>query len=348
MIALVDQCPDGMHSHYYSIDDIRKLLPDRSAADIEDAVHDEEARNYLESLPVISGDLRVRLTDRAYEDFDPVAKGWFPAQDAIVIARSMLQNEEQAASKIQIAVGMERRRFNPAFQHLLQYLEANGVGGFISREIQPDFPAAAVVFTPKVKGVLRKLISDSPSQLSPSQMTTPYELPGILPVALITQRISQRAGDVEFVAGKLAALIDRELEELDQNKPNEPEGLLAHEEYRTFLQEVRDGLNGIAAAVNVAREEPSPTAKRAHFAKASEIVRTLGDKFDEWIKKNSTLAVDYSSKTVLLGLGTLFLTTCGAPAYMAFPVLTYLLGGKRLHDAVKGAMGKGKKADKEK
>jgi len=144
----------------------------------------------------------------------------------------------------------------------------------------------------------------------------------------------------------VAALIDRELENIDQNKPNEPDGLLAYEEYKTFLQELRDGLENIESAVSVARREVSPKAKRELFAKASAIVQTLGKKMDNWIKTNSALAVDYSSKTALLGLGTLFLTACGAPAYMAFPVLTYLLGGKRLHDAVKGAMGKDHKAAK--
>lgn len=172
------------------------------------------------------------------------------------------------------------------------------------------------------------------------------ETPGLLPIALITQRISQRPHEVEVLSAKMAALIDRELENIDQNKPNEPDGLLAYEEYKTFLQELRDGLKNIESAVSVARSEVSPKAKRDLFAKASEIVQTLGKKMDDWIKTNSALAVDYSSKTALLGLGTLFLTACGAPAYMAFPVLTYLLGGKRLHDAVKGAMGKDHKAAK--
>jgi hypothetical protein len=342
MIALVAQCPDGMHAKYYSLDEISKLLPARQPNEIEDAIHDEEASGYVESLPVISGPLRVRLTDKSYEDFDPVAKGWVPREDAIAIARSMLEHEDQAASKIQTDVGMERRRFNPAFRHLLDYLEANEVGGLISKEIQPNFPAAAVVFTPKVKAVLRRFVAESASD----ETVPVVETPGLLPIALITHRISQRPHEVEVLSAKVAALIDRELENIDQNKPNEADDLLAYEKYKTFLQELRDGLKNIESAVSVARSEVSPKAKRELFAKASEIVQTLGKKMDDWIKTNSALAVDYSSKTALLGLGTLFLTACGAPAYMAFPVLTYLLGGKRLHDAVKGAMGKDHKAAK--
>jgi hypothetical protein len=53
-----------------------------------------------------------------------------------------------------------------------------------------------------------------------------------------------------------------------------------------------------------------------------------------WVQKNADVTVDYTSKAVLLGAGTLFLTVCGAPAHFAFPVLTYLLGGKELTKVV--------------
>ncbi len=339
MIALVAQCPDGMHTKYYSLDEISKMLPARQHDKIEEAIHDEEAFGYVESLPVIGGPVRVRLTEKAYEDFDPAAKGWVPREDAVAIAQSMLEHQDQAASKIQIDVGLERRRFNPAFRHLLNYLEANDVGGFISKEIQPNYPAAAVVFTPKVKAVLRKFVAESAS----GETSPVVERPGLLSIALIKHRISERPHEVEVLSAKLAARIDRELENIDQNKPNEPAGLLAYEEYKTFLQELRDGLKVLESAVSIARNEASPKAKRQLFEKASETVQTLGRKIDDWIKTNSALAVDYSSKTVLLGLGTLLLTACGAPTYMAFPVLTYLLGGKHLHDAVKDAVGKDNK-----
>ena len=137
-------------------------------------------------------------------------------------------------------------------------------------------------------------------------------------------------------------MVDRELAVLEGSRPNDPELLDRHVRYVSLLTEVRTGLESIARAIEEAAKEHDLASRQAKFQSASTVVKRLSDCIVEWLNTNAATVAAYASKSLLLGMGTLFLTGCGVPSVMAFPVLTFLLGGKVLVDAAKQGTRQGK------
>ncbi len=82
--------------------------------------------------------------------------GWMTKDDAITLAALLIQSDEmQRTSALHAASGWSSRRFNPAFQFLLQFIPDERV----SKEIQPNYPSSYLLLLPEDRASLRRFIA---------------------------------------------------------------------------------------------------------------------------------------------------------------------------------------------
>jgi hypothetical protein len=120
--ALAKDCPDGMKSKWYDLDDFTRLLPDADSSDINQAVFDFEAIGMLEVHSHFQG-WRVRVTSIFYQQIDTQVMGWNTRSDAATIAQLMLDRDElRHVPALFEHLGWPRRRLNPALDYLRQFV----------------------------------------------------------------------------------------------------------------------------------------------------------------------------------------------------------------------------------
>lgn len=149
-IALARACPDGLGRTNYTKDDIQRLMPHLAAADIEDQVHAFQARGWVRLVKFAGGMWHLKLTTAFYEEVDPQVMGWTPAADARIVVLHMLNKETGRAAALHEACGWDRRRFNPAYRHVIQLVPPSS----ISPERSPTYPAVSILWQPEVKAAL--------------------------------------------------------------------------------------------------------------------------------------------------------------------------------------------------
>lgn len=149
-VALARACPDGLGRTNYTKDDIQRLVPHLASADIEDQVHAFHARGWVRLVKFAGGTWHLKLTTAFYEEVDPQAMGWTPAADAKIVVLHMLNKETGRAAALHEACGWDRRRFNPAYRHVMQLVPPSS----ISPERSPTYPAVSILWQPEVKATL--------------------------------------------------------------------------------------------------------------------------------------------------------------------------------------------------
>lgn len=154
LVALLKDCPDGLCSKRYELSKLLDMFPDHSKEDIQDASYDLEQHGLLEVQPGINGCM-VRLEAEAYEQVDHQIMGWNPLEDAVELAKLMIETNEGTASTLQNQLGWPKRRFNPAQRIIID----NVPEGCVRNVIQPDFVSIGVLFTPECRANLRRFIS---------------------------------------------------------------------------------------------------------------------------------------------------------------------------------------------
>lgn len=150
LAALANACPDGLGRKSYTKDDIQRLVPHLAATDIEDLVHAVQARGLVKLVRFAGSEWSLKLTPAFYEAVDPHVMGWTPAADARTVILQMLTNETGRAAILDKACGWNRRRFNPAYRHVMQLVPASS----ISPERSPTYPAVSILWQPEVKAAL--------------------------------------------------------------------------------------------------------------------------------------------------------------------------------------------------
>jgi class 3 adenylate cyclase len=153
LTALAHNCADGLGRKNYLLEDIQKLLPRASTAEIDDIVHQFEADGLVRLTNFFGGSWHLRLTPRFYAQIDISVLGWSTAEDAKKLAERMLATNIGRANMLHQASGWERRRFNPAFQYVLDRVPSS----WVSRERSPEYSAVSVIMQPEVRAALRKL-----------------------------------------------------------------------------------------------------------------------------------------------------------------------------------------------
>lgn len=155
--ALAHDCPDGLGQKYYRLDDIVTLLPNENKEELEEAVFDVEALGLLNIYRSLNSPWNVKLTTEFYEQVDHQVMGWDTEEDAHEIAQLMLSESTGDAPTLHKKLGWEKRRFNPAFRHLLPMFP----DGRVRKSIQPDYPSLGVVLTEEDKANLRRFLKGS-------------------------------------------------------------------------------------------------------------------------------------------------------------------------------------------
>ncbi|KAF0105087.1 MAG: hypothetical protein FD144_996 [Rhodospirillaceae bacterium] len=149
-VALARACPDGLGRTNYTKDDIQRLMPHLAATDIEDQVHAFQARGWVRLVKFAGGTWHLKLTTAFYEEVDPQVMGWTPAADARIVVLHMLNKETGRAAALHEACGWDRRRFNPAYRHVMQLVPSSS----ISPERSPTYPAVSILWQSEVKAAL--------------------------------------------------------------------------------------------------------------------------------------------------------------------------------------------------
>jgi class 3 adenylate cyclase len=148
--VLAKDCPDGLGRRDYDLQDVQRMLPLSTAQEIEDRVHLLQAEGLVQLRKFFGGKWHLRLTMQFYERVDPDVMGWCPSEDAKRVALRMLNMETGRAAIIHEATGWDRRRFNPAFRHVMDRVPP----GSISLERSPLYPAVSILWQPEVRAAL--------------------------------------------------------------------------------------------------------------------------------------------------------------------------------------------------
>lgn len=154
LAAFLVQMPhDGLPRSYM----LNKMAPEVPGAPTPSALI--EAADELSMLSLVEvkrylgGGASVRSVAALFEQLDPQIMGWNPMEDAQRLAALLLEDESRCAvARLHAASGWEKRRFNPAMQHLLRFFES----GHISGEIQPDYPTNQILLIGASKVRLRR------------------------------------------------------------------------------------------------------------------------------------------------------------------------------------------------
>jgi len=150
----------------------------------------------------------------------------------------------------------------------------------------------------------------------------------------ISSVVANQSSRLATTAAAIAATIEREVAELDRFRPNEPESLDRHERYVGFLLKLGHDIREISTVVQQVEQATGPAEKQEKLESASEIVARARMSVGEWLEENTSLVVNYGFQVTMLGVGCLFLTLCGAPAYPAFVTSALMLGGKKAMDGI--------------
>jgi hypothetical protein len=156
--ALAKDCQDGMGLKVYQLSDFCTLLPDADPQAIEDAAADLESLSLLNVRKVLSGPYRASLTQDFYEQFDNQVMEWNTQEDAVVLAGLLLEHQDAGSTaRLHELSGWGRRRFNPAFQYLLNFFHPR----HISQEMQAIYPSLSVNVQPDDRARLRRFLSEA-------------------------------------------------------------------------------------------------------------------------------------------------------------------------------------------
>ncbi|MEQ8829851.1 MAG: hypothetical protein RLW87_08590 [Alphaproteobacteria bacterium] len=152
--ALAKDCPDGLGHEFYDLDRLSGLLLDEDRQELEDAAFELEALGLVDFHRSINGPWRLSLSPDFYEQVDHQVMDWATEEDAIALARLMLELDTGNAPTLHEKTGWPKRRFNPALRYLLPLFPE----GRVRRVIQPDYVTMGVALAPEDKAALRRLV----------------------------------------------------------------------------------------------------------------------------------------------------------------------------------------------
>ncbi|MCP1850277.1 MULTISPECIES: hypothetical protein [unclassified Bradyrhizobium] len=157
-VALARAPGDGMAGRGLTLDDLCKLLPEAAPKDVEKAAFDLNALGLTDIQRALGGHWWLRLNQMFYEQVDHQVMDWESTteQDARTLVNLLLEDEgRERTSVLHAASGWEKRRFNPAFQFLLNIIPDERT----SREIQPDYPSSSIFLLDEDKALLRRFLA---------------------------------------------------------------------------------------------------------------------------------------------------------------------------------------------
>jgi hypothetical protein len=154
--ALARKPGDGMRGSAQTLDDLCRLVPEADRQAVEDAVFELNSYGVITITRAIGKHWWLHLTQNFYEQFDHQIMEWNTIDDAVELARLMLEDENMGRiPRLYEKSGWQKRRFNPALQHLLSIFP----DGHISKELQPDYPTTYVHIYEEDRASLRRFVA---------------------------------------------------------------------------------------------------------------------------------------------------------------------------------------------
>lgn len=156
LTTLIKECPDGLASKRYKITELQTIFPDHSEEAIQDACYDLDHLGLLQIQPQLTG-LEVRLKEAAYEQVDHQIMQWNPKEDALELAKLMIETEEGSAPVLLKQLGWPKRRFNPAQRIIMDIVPEE----CIRQALQPNFSTIGILLTPQSLSDIKRFIKNS-------------------------------------------------------------------------------------------------------------------------------------------------------------------------------------------
>jgi hypothetical protein len=152
---MTERCPDGLGRDDVRLEELQAACPDFSGDEIADALGELQSYGLVEAVAFLGSGGIYTLTQRGYEAFDPPLMSWNPKEDARQIAALAVAPERRDGVntfELEPLLGWPRRRFNPAFQIVLDFISPGG----IDNTIQPYFPACGFYMTSSERAQLKR------------------------------------------------------------------------------------------------------------------------------------------------------------------------------------------------
>ena len=150
--ALAHDCPDGLRSKRYTLDELCKVLPNADPQEINDAVFDLVDVGLL-AISRHSNGWHVRLEEGFYEQVDHQLFDWDTTKDAARLAREMISERPlEQMRALQAHVGWSKRRFNPAVAYLMPEIPQ----GRTRQSMQAEYPTMGFTLLDEDRARLRR------------------------------------------------------------------------------------------------------------------------------------------------------------------------------------------------
>lgn len=153
LLALVKDCPDGLCSKRYELSELLEIFPENSKEEIQEASYELEQYGLLRVTDLVNGWM-VRLDEGVYEQVDQPFMGWNPLEDAVTLAKLMVEKNEGTAAVLRAQLDWPTRRFNPAQRIIVPIVPE----GCVRRPIQSDYVSVGIGITAESRAALRRFI----------------------------------------------------------------------------------------------------------------------------------------------------------------------------------------------
>lgn len=145
--------------------------------------------------------------------------------------------------------------------------------------------------------------------------------------AVTNERIAQNYDSLWLLSVSLGRTARNEIERLDAERLNSPEAIEQGQKQRDLLLTFAEGFERIADALALVADHPN---ERSPLNKASDVVKSVGNKIEEWWKDNGAEAIDWGFRLPVLAGGVGLLNLAGAQMGVATVAVAALVGGQKV------------------
>ena len=149
--------------------------------------------------------------------------------------------------------------------------------------------------------------------------------PGTQIAAIVERRLSERPADIREAARALSRAISEQIDELNAQKPNDPDALTRQETFIAFMQGIATGLDELAASLERIRIEPS-ASRGPPYAKSAAIARSLAKSLTKGLEENRASIMACSLRVPVVLGGAALLHLLGVSPDIAAGIAAGLMG----------------------
>lgn len=141
-----------------------------------------------------------------------------------------------------------------------------------------------------------------------------------------TDKVSERPQETLVAIRNVAKAIRDEINQQQANKRNDAEGAAQQNKFISFLEQVADGLDKIAEAIELAIKSADKTKQPFFLGRAADLAAQLSITVKDGLERNRAYITDCTFKFTTIAAGCLFLKVVGFDAYLA-SIVAAVVGG---------------------